>query len=89
MSIYAIHKIAHQVGKDPEFRARMQRDPALAIADYPLTDQERRALLAGDVGRLVQLGAHGYLLGNLARHQVVGLTMDNYVQRIHDPGSTA
>jgi hypothetical protein len=89
VSIYAIHKIAHLVQKDPAFRGRMQRDPAPTIADFPLTDQERRALLAGDVGELTRLGAHGYLLGHLARHGVVGLTMDNYVQRIHDPGSTA
>jgi hypothetical protein len=89
MSIYAVHKIAHLVRKDPEFRVRMRADPAAAIADFPLTDEERRAILAGDVGRLAELGAHGYVLGALAAQQVVGLNMSNYVQRIHDPGSTA
>ena len=87
MSIYAVHKIAHLVQKDPAFRERMRHDPAQAIADFPLTDTERGAILAGDVGRLAQLGAHGYLLGAFAMQQVVGLTMSNYVQRIHDPGS--
>ncbi len=87
MSIYSVHKIAHQVQKNPEFRERMKRDPAAAIAGYPLTDEERRALLAGDVGRLAQMGAHGYLLGWLAQNEVLGLNMKNYVQRIHDPGS--
>ena len=74
MSIYVVHKIAQKVAKDPAFR---------------LTDEERRALLAGDVGRLAQMGAHGYLLGHLARNEVLGLNMRNYPQRIHDPGSTA
>ena len=67
----------------------MQRDPGAAIAGFWLTDEERRAVLAGDVGRLAELGAHGYLLGGLARAGVCGLNMSNYVQRIHDPGSTA
>ena len=67
----------------------MRNDPASAITDFPLTDEERRAILSGDVGLLAELGAHGYLLGAFAMQQVVGVTMANYVQRIHDPGSTA
>ncbi len=67
----------------------MKDDPEDTIADFRLTDQERGALLSGDVGTLAKLGAHGYVIGGLARHQVLGLTMDSYVQRIHDPGSTA
>lgn len=89
MSIYFVHKIAQQVAKNPEFRERMKRDPEAAIADYRLTDDERRAILTGDVGRLAQMGAHGYLLGHFARHEVLGLSMRNYPVRIHEPGSTA
>ena len=88
MSIYAVHKIAHLLQKDPAFRERMRQDPASATAEFPLTDQERRAVLAGDVGLLAALGAHGYLLGAFAQQQVVGLNMAKYVERIHDPGST-
>ena len=89
MSIYAVHKIAQRLRKDTAFAERMRQDPSAAIADFPLTDQERRAVLDGDVGRLAELGAHGYLLGAFAQQRVVGVTMANYVQRIHDPGSTA
>ena len=89
MSVYSVHKIAHLLQKDPAFRERMRQDPAATIADFPLTDEERRAILAGDVGRLAELGAHGYLLGAFAMQQVVSVNMGNYVQRIHDPGSTA
>lgn len=87
MSVYSIHKIAHLVQKDPDFRQRIKDDPTAAVADFRLTDAERRALLSGDVGTLAQMGAHGYVLGALARHQVLGLTTQNYVQRIHDPGA--
>jgi hypothetical protein len=89
MSIYAVHKIAHLVQKDPAFRERMRENPFEAISGFPLTDEERSATLAGDVGRLAQLGAHGYVLGAFAQQQVLGLSMANYTQRIHDPGSTA
>jgi len=85
VSIYAVHKIAHLVHKDPDFRERMRQDPAAATADFELTAQERAALLAGDVGRLAELGAHGYVLGALAQHQLVGLNMESYTQRIHSP----
>ena len=88
MSLYSVHKVAHHVAKNPEFRERLKKDPEAAIRDYRLTPEERRALLAGDVGRLAQLGAHGYLLGHFARHEVLGLNRHNYPQRIHDPGST-
>jgi hypothetical protein len=88
MSIYAVHKIAQLLRKDRSFCDRMRQDPAAAIADFPLTNDERRAVLCGDVGRLAELGAHGYLLGAFAQQQVVGVTMANYVQRIHEPGST-
>ena len=88
MSIYAVHKIAQCLRKDAGFADRMRQDPAAAIADFPLNDQERGAVLSGDVGRLAELGAHGYLLGAFAQRQVVGVTMANYIQRIHDPGST-
>jgi hypothetical protein len=86
MSIYSVHKIAHQVQHNPVFRAQMQRDSAATIASFRLTEEERRAILSGDVGTLAQLVAHGYLLGSFARHEVCGVNMDNYVRRIHQPG---
>jgi hypothetical protein len=86
MSIYSIHKIAQLVRKDADFRERMRDDPAAAIAEFRLSDEERRALLQGDVGRLAALGAHGYLLGSLANHRLVGLTPERYIERIHSSG---
>ncbi len=86
MSTYFLHKVAQLVRKDPEFRERIKRDPAAAIAGFRLSDEERRALLAGDVGRLAELGVHGYLLHHLATHEICGLNKQNYLERIHQPG---
>lgn len=82
MSTYSIHRICWLVHHDSAFRERMRQDPAAAIADMRLTDQERNAMLAGDVSTLALMGAHGYMLGLLSRHRVVGLDRDQYVQRM-------
>jgi hypothetical protein len=82
MSIYALHKLCRDLGRDPAFRERLKQDPRAATADLPLTDEERAALLAGDVRRLHDLGVHGYLLARLARHGIAGLTPESYVQRL-------
>lgn len=82
MSIYQVHKVCYLVLHDPAFRERMREDPAKALADFRLTDEERQALLAGDVGRLYQLGAHAFLLGHLQRFGLLGLTQELHVRRI-------
>lgn len=81
MSIYFVHKLCKEARRDPAFRARLQQDPEAALADYRFTDGERKALFEGDVAKLLQLGAHGYVLGTLARLQLFGLTPELYTQR--------
>jgi hypothetical protein len=81
-SVYQVNKICYRAQHDPPFREALRDDPARATADLPLTDDERAALLAGDVARLHQLGAHDYLLGHLPRFQLLGLTRDTYTQRM-------
>lgn len=88
MSIYNVNKVCYLVQHDPAFRERMREDPAQALADFQLTDEERQALLAGDVGRLCRLGAHSFLLGHLQRFQLVGLTMESYVRSIRTARTT-
>lgn len=82
MSIYAVHKVCWLVHHDAEFRERMRRDPGAAIAGFRLTDAERNALLAGDVGSLALMGAHGYLLGFLQRYGLLGLDRDTYLKQM-------
>ena len=82
MSIYEVDKICYRVQHDVPFRETLRADPVAALADKELTDEERTALLSGDVARLHQLGAHDYLLGHLPRYQVLGLTRELYQQRM-------
>jgi ethanolamine utilization microcompartment shell protein EutS len=82
MSVYQINKLCHRLLKNHAFRAAMQADVASAIADLPLTDAERAALIAGDVATLHRMGASDFLLYFLTRFEIAGLTLPVYNQRI-------
>jgi hypothetical protein len=58
MSIFAVNHLCREVLRDHIFRAAMQSAPAKALAPLDLTDDERSALLAGDVGTLYRMGVN-------------------------------
>jgi hypothetical protein len=82
MSIYAVNKLCRQTLHDLAWRDALKRDPASAIAAWPLTDEERAAVLAGDVAKLYELGAHPYLLSYLTRYELFGLKVEVYSERM-------
>jgi hypothetical protein len=82
MSAYTLAKICQLVRKDETFAQRLKEDPDAVLGDFPLTDEERAALLAGDVAWLYDRGVHGLLLGYLAGPGVFGITMPLYLERI-------
>ena len=84
MSVYAVDKVCRRVVREPEFAAALRSDPdaALRSASPPLTDEERELLLAGDVGRLGRMGANFFLLHQLGRFELFGLTLPGYAARI-------
>jgi hypothetical protein len=82
MSIFAVNYLCREVLRDHAFRAAMKADPAKALAPLDLTDDERRALIAGDVGALYRMGVNGFLMGYLARFEVCGLNIEIYNQRM-------
>jgi Aromatic-ring-opening dioxygenase LigAB, LigA subunit len=62
VSRYALNSLLFRLKKEPELRARLATDPALALADFDLTDAERAAVIAGDVQALNDLGGYLHLL---------------------------
>lgn len=84
MSVYQVNKLCHRLVHEPMFRDAVKRDPEGTLASLPLTEQERGALLSGDVGTLFLLGAHPFLLGHLQRYQLFGLNAALYTQRIKE-----
>jgi len=84
MSVYQINKLCHRLYHDRSFHEAIEADPARAIADWPLSDAERQALLAGDVKRLYEWGVHPFLLGHINRWDLFGVTPALYAERIRD-----
>jgi len=82
MSVLAVNRLLRGLLHDKEFRAAMKADPAKALAGLDLTDAERKALLAGDVVTLYNMGVNSFLMGYMPRFEVCGLTMPIYNERI-------
>jgi hypothetical protein len=82
MSAYQINKLCHRLYHDKPFREAVLADPAKAIAAWPLSADERKALLEGDIKRLYEWGAHPFLLGHITRWNAFGVTPEIYAQRI-------
>ena len=82
MSIYALNKIFYLLENDTTFRRRIKSSPTEAIKEFSLTSEEREALTSGDVAELFDMGVHPFLLNGLSRHQLFGVTGENYLPRI-------
>jgi hypothetical protein len=82
MSTYAVNKLCRDALHDLAFREALKRDPAAAMAPLALNDDERRALLSGDVAWLYQRGAHPFLLAYLVRWELFGLTAPVFSERM-------
>jgi hypothetical protein len=82
MSIFAVNHLCREILRDHAFRQAMKSDPASALAALDLSEEERRLLLAGDVGALYRLGANAFLMNYLARFEVCGLNGETYNQRM-------
>jgi hypothetical protein len=84
MSILSVNRLCRDVMRSEALRKRLQDNPEGALAQYPhpVTERERAALLAGDVGALYRMGANSFLMGYLARYQVFGLNFPIYGDRM-------
>jgi hypothetical protein len=82
LTVFAVNHLCREVLRDHAFRAAMKADPAKALAPLDLTDAERSALLAGDVGALFRMGVNAFLMNYLARFEVCGLNAGNFNERM-------
>jgi hypothetical protein len=84
MSVFSVDLLCRDITGDKVLRQQFQDDPKDALSKYPhpLSDEERRALLAGDAGTLYRMGVNAFLMGNLARHRIFGLDANNYSERM-------
>jgi hypothetical protein len=77
MSLYGVQKLLFQLNNDPAVRRRFEEERDAVLAEYPLTDEERRALAQADVGQLHLMGVHPLLLAPFAGRS--GLKWPDYL----------
>lgn len=82
MNIYHIHSLCRRVLHDKDFRRFVLASPEAALQTMPFSEEERKALLAGDVGRLNRAGASGFLLLILSRFEVFSLALPIFNRRM-------
>ena len=82
MSIYGIHKLCRASLHDLAIREALKTDPVGTLEKFPLTAEEKKLLLDGEVGRLWEMGASGFLLSYLTRWELLGLTVPVYCDRM-------
>ena len=66
MSLYTVQKLLYNLNRDAQVRQRYDEDFEGLLADYDLTDEERTALVEGDIGLLYVMGVNGQILMHYA-----------------------
>ncbi len=66
MSLYNVQKVLYQLNRDPAVRQRFDAHFDALLADYDLTEEERRALREPDIGLLYVMGVNGQILMHYA-----------------------
>ncbi len=77
MSLYYVQKLLYQLNRDPAVRRRFGESREDVLADYPLTDEERAAILDGDIGLLYVMGVNGQILMHYSA--LIGQKWDEYI----------
>jgi len=82
MSLYYVQKLLYQLNRDENVRARFDGDFAGLLREYPLTDEERQAIVDGDIGLLYVMGVNGQILMHYAA--LIGQEWDEYIEAMRE-----
>jgi hypothetical protein len=82
MSLYYVQKLLYQLNRDPAVRRRFEADREGLLAEYEFTDEERRAIVDGDIGLLYVMGVNGQLLMHYSA--LLGQKWDEYIHAMRE-----
>jgi hypothetical protein len=82
MSLYQVQKFLYVLNRDPDVQKQCREDPGPLLDAYDLTDEERRALMEGDIGLLYVLGVNGQILMHYAAF--LGIEWFNYLDMMRE-----
>lgn len=86
MSVLGMNRVLHSVYVSAEQARRLKEEPEALLADYDLTDRERRAIAELDYRTLLQEGAHPFLMYKTALRMADPFTFESlkqYIGSIH------
>ena len=78
MSLYYVQKFLYQLNRDPAVQRGFRDDLEDLLGEYDLTEEERTAIRARDVGLLYVFGVNGQILMHYAA--LVGLEWNEYLE---------
>jgi hypothetical protein len=82
MSLYQVQKLLYHLNREPQVQRHYRDDLPALLADYQLNDEERAAILEGDIGKLYVLGANGQLLMHFAA--LLGMPWADYLESMRE-----
>jgi hypothetical protein len=87
MSVYAVNKFCRRVVHEPELRealngSRATAEAAIRAAEPLLSEDEVRLVHDGAVGELGLMGCNYFLLHQLGRWEVLGMTLKLHGERV-------
>ena len=82
MSLYSTQKFLYHLNRDAAVQRRYKSDLPALLQEYELDDEERSAILAGDIGKLYVLGSNGQLLMHFAA--LLGMPWADYIEAMRD-----
>ena len=72
-----MQKFLFDINRDPDLQRQFRADQAAVLNRYALSEEERSALAAGDIGLIYVLGANGQLLMHFAA--MLGMPWPDYI----------
>jgi hypothetical protein len=82
VSLYYLQKLLYELNRDPQVRARYDADRDALLDEYRLTDEERAAIVDGDIGLLYVMGVNGQILMHFSA--LIGQAWDEYIEAMRE-----
>jgi len=82
VSLYYVQKLLYELNRDASVRGRFETDRQALLDEYRLTDEERDAIVTGDIGLLYVMGVNGQILMHYAA--LLGQAWDEYIEAMRD-----
>jgi Aromatic-ring-opening dioxygenase LigAB, LigA subunit len=82
MSLYQLSKLLYALNRDEAMKQRFETNRAAVAEEWPLTEEEKCAFVAGDIGLLYVLGVNGQILMHFAA--LCGIAWADYLEMMRE-----